>query len=275
MIYSLLEIVQLILSSMDSDEVNSISDTTESYQIAVMAKSVFNDICVDLNLPSQHLLFNLEASGDITKPVLMRMPSLNIRQMSSIKYDCVDTTLGETNSNYIDMTYIPFDDYIIRQTGYRNNTQNVGQMTVTSNGQSFNIMYLDNQFPRLYTTFDDNQILFDAYRADIDSTLVAAKTLCQGNQYQAFNLTDSFVPPLEPDQFSYFINKLKVRAWNELKSQENKEATAEARRLKIIEQKRKRRVPDVAEVYKVARYGRASSYGTYNQILQKWGRDST
>ncbi len=39
--YTLLEIVQEILSDMDSDEVNSIDDTTESEQVATIVKSTY------------------------------------------------------------------------------------------------------------------------------------------------------------------------------------------------------------------------------------------
>ena len=73
--YTLLEMTQLILSAMDSDEVNSISDTTESLQVANMARSVFYDMCVDMNFPCYETLLQLEASGDSAKPVLMTMPS--------------------------------------------------------------------------------------------------------------------------------------------------------------------------------------------------------
>ena len=274
MIYSLLEIVQLILASMDSDEVNSITDTTESYQIALMAKSVYNDICVDLNLPARETLFQLNASGDATQPVLMTVPTSLVTRINYVQYDTIDPTLGETNANYKELTYYPFADFLTKQNTFRLSTSDVGQMSFITGGQTFKIMYQSKQHPLYYTTFNDNTIIFDSYRKDIDTTLQKSKTLCSGMQYAAFTLLDTFVPVLEPSQFSYFINKLKTRAFYELKQQENKESTAETRRQKIVQQKRKRTVPDIAEVFKVARYRRNSAYGSYTSILEKWGRES-
>lgn len=273
--YSLLETVQLILSAMDSDEVNSISDTTESMQVANMSRSVFYDMCVDLNLPCYETLLQLEASGDPAKPVLMTVPTTLVRSIKWVKYDNVDSVLNETNSNYCDVTLMDFDDFLERQRGLRNGTSDVGQMSVVTGGEAFNFMYMTNQFPLYYTTIKDNTFIFDAYRSDLDTTLQKSKTMCMGMVYQIFLLEDSFVPNLEPDQFSYFINKLKVRAFNELKQVENKEAAIETRRQKIVQQKRKRQVPPTAEVFKVARYGRNSSFQNLDVNLERNGRNET
>lgn len=273
--YTLLEMTQLILSAMDSDEINSISDTTESYQIANMARSVFYDMCVDMNFPCYETLFQLEASGNTAKPVLMTVPVTLVREVKWVKYDNVDSVLNETNSNYCDVTPLNFHDFLERQRGLRNGTSNVGQMAVVTGGETFNFMYMTNQFPMYYTTIKDNTFIFDAYRSDLDTTLQKSKTMCMGMQYEVFLLEDSYVPNLEPDQFSYFINKLKVRAFNELKQQENKEAIQETRRQKIVQQKRKRQVPKIAEVYKVARYGRNSSFQNLDVDLERNGRNET
>lgn len=273
--YTLLEMVQLILSAMDSDEVNSISDTTESLQVANMARSVFYDMCVDMNFPCYETLLQLEASGDPAKPVLMTVPSTLIRNIKWVKYDNVDSVLNETNSNYCDVTLMDFDDFLERQRGLRNGTSNVGQMSVVTGGETFNFMYMTNQFPLYYTCIKDNTFIFDAYRSDLDTTLQKSKTMCMGMTYQVFLLEDTFTPALEPDQFSYFINKLKVRAFNELKQVENKEAVMETRRQKIVQQKRKRQVPRIAEVFKVARYGRNSSFQNLDVNLERNGRNET
>jgi hypothetical protein len=273
--YSLLEMVQLILASMDSDEVNSIGDTVESLQVANMARSVFYDICVDMNFPSYETLFQLEPSGDPDKPVLMTVPTTLVRNVKWVKYDNIDTVLGETNANYCDVTLMDFSDFLERQRGLRNGTSNVGQMDVVTKGETFKFMYMTNAFPLYYTCINDNTFIFDSYRSDIDMTLKKSKTMCMGMQYEIFLLEDSFVPNIEPDQFSYFINKLKVRAFNEIKQVENKEATAETRRQKIVQQKRKRQVPRIAEVYKVARYGRNSSFQNLDVNLERNGRNET
>jgi len=72
--YTLLELVQNILSSMDSDEVNSIVDTVEAQQVVAIVKTVYNDILTRGELNVQKTLFNLDASTISTKPVLMTKP---------------------------------------------------------------------------------------------------------------------------------------------------------------------------------------------------------
>src|SRR5690606_22458031 len=127
-------------------------------------------------------------------------------------------------------------------TGFRNDDVSVGEMNVTMNGELFPFMYRSDRHPQYYTTADDNTIIFDAYLSSLDTTLQKSKTMCLGNVYPAFLLQDSFTPDLDPSQFSYYINRAKVRAFNELKQQINQEAVAETRRQQIIVQKRKHKV---------------------------------
>ncbi len=72
--YTLLEIVQSVLSSMDSDEINSIDDTVESQQVVEIVKTVYDDIISRSDLNSNKTLFNLIGSTDPSKPTLMTRP---------------------------------------------------------------------------------------------------------------------------------------------------------------------------------------------------------
>lgn len=82
---TLLEMTQDILSSLDSDSVNSISDTTESQQVATIIKNKYYDIQARGSLPEQNVLFQLDPSLDATKPVLMLVPTGTSR-INWIKY---------------------------------------------------------------------------------------------------------------------------------------------------------------------------------------------
>ena len=57
--YSLIELVQRILESMDSDEVDSISDTVESLAVANSGKECYFDIISNLDLPEKVDIFQL------------------------------------------------------------------------------------------------------------------------------------------------------------------------------------------------------------------------
>lgn len=250
---TLLEMTQQVLSAMDSDEVNSISDTVESAQVASLIKQVYYDLITDLELTEHETVFQLNASGDNTKPCQMSLP-VGVMKMRSLQYDCrLD---GETLPDYKVLNLIDFDEFVARQTALRNEETDVDSQVVVMNGESYTLMYRTNKAPDFYTTADDNLLIFDSHDSTVDTTLQKSKTLCQGSIYPAWTHADSFYPDLDPTQFAGLINRAKQRAFKELKQQDNTEAAGEARRQKIVIQKRKRSVPDIAEVYKNPRYGR-------------------
>lgn len=253
MTYTLLEIVQLILSSLDSDEVNSWNDTVESTQVGHLLKSVFYDIAVDLNLPEHETIFELEASGDNTKPVIMTIPD-NVTRIDWIKYDNKET--ADTYQDYKTVEFKPIDKFIEFVQNRREETSNVGEVTVTLNNEDFEFIYRSDEFPNCYTTTDDKTLIFDAYKSTEDTTLQKSKTMCYGQVYPSFSLDNSFVPDLDPTQFSYYINRAKARAFAELKQTENQEAFGEARRQKIVLQKRKQRVKGETMFDRLPKYGR-------------------
>lgn len=254
--YTLLELTQMILSAMDSDEVNSISDTVEAQQVALLLKGVYYDLATDLGLPEHEALIELTASGDNTKPVLMTVPSTCIR-VSTISYD----TRG-TDADTIDLPqweplqYVPLNEFIKVTQQYRSDETTISSMQVTSGSDTFEFIHRNNCSPTYFTSFDDRQLIFDSYDSAVDSTLQKSKTLCYGSRYSEFLMQDTFVPDFDPTQFSYYLNRAKVRAFAELKQQEHREASGEARRQKIIIQKRGRTTPDLTLFEKRPNYGR-------------------
>lgn len=251
--YTLLELTQAILSAMDSDEVNSISDTVESDQVAHLIKGVYYDLATDLGLPEHETLFELTASGDNAKPTLMTLPS-TVYRINWVKYN--NKLTADTYSHYKDVTYIPFKQFLEMQNSLTGVSTGVGSMTFTNNSESFEIMYRSDRFPLYYTTPDDYTLLFDSYNSDEDTTLQKSKTMVSGMVYPTFSLTDSYTPDLNPQQFSLLLNTAKARAFYELKQVDNPDARREARRQKVINQYVKRRNEKVKEIFKAPRYGR-------------------
>lgn len=247
---------QMILSAMDSDEVNSISDTIESNQVALLLKGLYYDLANDLALPEHEGLIELTASGDNEKPVLMSVPSDVIR-VSSISYDtrgANDDTIALPQ--WRPLTFLPLNEFITFTQGYRSDETTVESMHVTSGSDTFEFIHRNDVMPTYFTTFDDQQLIFDSYDSDVDTTLQKSKTLCYGARYSAFTMQDNFIPDLDPTQFSYYLNRAKVRAFAELKQQEHREASTEARRQKIVIQKRQHKTPNLTPFQKRPNYGR-------------------
>lgn len=252
------DIVKHILSAMDSDEINSIDDTVESQQVALLVKGVYFDIASDLGLPEHEGLFELVESGNTLQPCVMTLPS-NVLRLNYIKYD--NKADADTYKDYKEVKFLEFQEFLDRSFSLRENTSDVGQQNFTNNiTETFETMFWTDRMPTFYTTTNDFQILFDSYDIAIDTTtLQKSKTMCHGVIYPEFEVADAFVPDLDPAGFSYLINKAKTRAFLELKQMPNQESAAESRRQKIISQKTQRTVEDVPQLFKAVRYGRNSA----------------
>lgn len=247
---TLLDMVQSILSSLNSDEVNSISDTTESMQIARIIQSKYYDILVRGALPEQTSLLQLTASGDTDRPVLMYVPSGVVR-IDWIKY-FDSTTATETDSSFshdlntdivdIDavgdpvptgykyVTGLPIDQFIDMINRFNPGDSEVDAFNFTEGGKNFTFYYKTNGQPQYYTVIENTYIIFDKYDSTLDSTLQASKTMAIGLKVTPFTLTDAFVPDLDDDKFPLLLNEAKVLAFYELKQQAHPKADQEIKR---------------------------------------------
>lgn len=251
---TVLELTQSILASMDSEEINSISDTVESYDIAVLLRDVYYDIAVELQVDAHESLFELEASGDALQPTLMYLPE-NVSKLYWLKYN--NQLITDTNSSYLPVEFKEFDQFYTMQNGLRENVTDVGEMTYQMNGEDFEIMYMTDRMPTHFTDIGNTTLLFNAYDSSEDTTLMKSKTMCGGLVYPTFTLDDLFIPELDAAQFPYYRNRAKVRAFAEKKQVENKEAASEARNQKVLIQKRKHRINEGPALKQLkARYGR-------------------
>jgi hypothetical protein len=224
---TLLEIVQSILSSMDSDEVNSISDTVEAQQVAAIVQETYNYLVSSINLPEHYSLFELQASGDPNLPVVMYLPS-NVLELKYLKYDTVLT--DEDGPIYKEVWPLELTEFLNRMYNLSSSNSNVGTATLTANSEDFPILFNNDRAPQYYTSFDDYSLLFDAYNSDEDTTLQKSKTVAFGRLSPSFSLTDSFTPDLDPEHFTLLLNESKAQAFAELKQLENRTAVARARR---------------------------------------------
>lgn len=227
--WSLLELVQSILSSMDSDEVNSIGDTIEASQVANVVKVVYNDIISRANLPEHFDLFELEPSNDLTKPTLMYRPD-KVQSILWLKYDIRPTPDAVTD--YQMVQYMEPLSFIERCMLLRNQTEPnvIHYQLERSNNSSIDIYGLNDKAPQYYTSWDDKTVVFDSYDKDVDGTLQKNKTMCYGEFEATFLMEDDFVPDLDPRQFSLLLNEAKALAFAEIKQVENAKAERGARR---------------------------------------------
>jgi hypothetical protein len=340
MAHTLLEITQSILSSLNSDEVNSISDTPESLQVAECIKTSYYNMLGRYDLPEHNQLINLQSSDNINQPTLMTKPlginriewiqyfdsnpmdsasqqtsqfgaynhdlnlDINITQpwtttsttsntvgtglktftvasatlpvvvgqgvqvtdatnsavsMTGIVVSYTSTTLvlnintsagSGTFANwtltgsggplqppgYIDVPIVDPHDFLRATTSFNLSDTNVGQYTLTIDQNTtglpgqFNVKYKNDNQPHFCCILSNYYILFDSFDNTQDSTLQSSKSLAYAWVMPPFILSDTFVPPLDDQQYPMLLNEAKSLAWFELKQMPNQKAEQEVLR---------------------------------------------
>lgn len=253
--YTLLEMTQQILYSLDGDEVSSITDTAESTAVAKIIEECYWDLVGQLDLPEHNDFFQLTATSSAT-PSLMTLPS-SVMSLDWIKYDSIAT--GETDHKYQPVQYLELKNFLDHVMDVSSDDDDVDQFSITIGSSTFNFKVTTNRFPSFYTSYDDYSILFDAYDSDEDAFLKSSKTLCYGSVEPTFTFSDSFTPDMDAKQFVYLLNEAKAQCWSDLKQQINTRAENKSRQNKIDSQKKKQNIgyPDNQNYYsRYPNYGR-------------------
>jgi hypothetical protein len=215
---TLLEMTQDILSDMDSDEVNSINDSVESLQVAQIIKTTYYNIIDGRDYDFLYELFQLDASGTSSRPTHMKLPE-NIIDLKYIKYNC--KTLTDTKDKYLKIKYLMPEDFMEVVDSRDSSKSNV---TVVTDPTGISINVMNDKAPEYFTSFDDENLVFDSYDSEVDTTLQNNKTQCHGKRSVAFTLLDSFTPDLPVQMFSYLLAEAKSTAFVTLKQMPNAKA---------------------------------------------------
>lgn len=243
---TLLDLTQDILSALDSDEVNSISDTTESLQVATVIKNTWLNMITRAGLPEQSGMFRLEASTDNTLPVLMFKPS-NVNTIEWVKYYDESTSPYDTTGfihdlnldieqspaypskpdlNYKDIVILPIKEFLYKINRYNPYEDNIESYTI----DGITLRYQVDKQPEYCTVLSDYQILFDSFDSSVEDTLQHSKTQCYGQKIPEFKMEDDFIPLLDDYQFPLLYNEAKSLAFFELKQTPHVKAEQESKR---------------------------------------------
>lgn len=232
---NLLDMTQEILESMESDIVDSINDTAESTAVARMIRRTYWDLFGVLEAPESFALFKLEETSAST-PILMTLPS-NVMSVEWIKYN--REIPSNTDDVWTTIAYYEQEDFLASTLQLTESAENTVTFDYTFRDDPIRVMYMNNAAPQWYTTFDQSTILFNSYDVTEDTYLKAAKTMCYGLVDETFQLTDTYVPPLNARQFPLLYNTAKAQCFAELKQAQNVTAEQRSRRLLISSQHNK------------------------------------
>jgi hypothetical protein len=224
---TLLNMVQNILSSMDSDNVNSISDTEEALQVAEVLKETYYEIIARHNWAFMFTMQNLEGVGDTTKPTKLRI-SDNLQRVHCLRYKTqVDP---DPNPKWTEMLYLQPCDFLDRVQ--RINT--VNEVVETTNDDGVEMYIVKDRMPRYWTSFDDEFIYLDSFDESMDTTLQASKTSVRGVRRATWTVSDTFVPDMPEEMFILLLNEAKSIVHLNMKQQPNLKAEQIARRQFIL-----------------------------------------
>lgn len=210
----MLEMVQGILSDMDSDEVNSIGDTVESEQVAWVIEQTFRNLSGTTVIPEQQELIQLEPLGEVDRPNYLKLPKdVDKVDIESIRYDTHRT--GETRQRYRDVIYLDPNSFLDRVLLRDNTTTNT---VIVLDFSGVPLLIRNDRRPRFWTSFNDEHLVFDSFDIEVDTTLQESKTVVWGKRRPRFNRHDNdFIPDIDADFFPLFYSEAKLLCFDQFK----------------------------------------------------------
>jgi hypothetical protein len=187
---------------MDSDSVNSISDTLEAEQVADIIRETYLDIIEEYDLKATHTIFKLTASGTTARPTHMSLPE-GYHSVEWVAYD-KRADSGATQRVFTRIPFMEPGDFI-KTLNQRNNDD--AEVDVISDPTGVELLIRNDTHPSYYTTFDGNLFVFDSYDSDIDSTLQSSKTQVYGQLTNDLTITDTATIDLPQELYNLLRNQ--------------------------------------------------------------------
>lgn len=215
---------QDIMSDMNSDEISSITDTVESLQVAQIIKSTYEEMMARKNWPHLQKLLALTSSTTPTRPTHMAVPEA-IKEVVSISYN--KRKASNTAPRWAEVVY-KYPDEFLRITNSRN-TDNLNMLEI-SDVSGVKLIIKTDAAPTYFTSFDDENIVFDSYDNSVDDTLQSSKTQVLAYVSPVFTLSNSFVPDLPIEMFSTLLAEAKSVCFTRIKQAPDGKSEQQAKR---------------------------------------------
>ena len=216
---TLLEMVQSILSDMDAEDVDSISDTVEAQQIGSVIEDTYYNIIAGREIPEHRKLSTITSLSNSAKPTHFTYPA-NTKSLAKLSYN---VTTGSTPS-WREIKYVQ-PDYFLE------NMDEADLLVETVSG-AVKIYVTSDAMPTYYTSFDDYHIIMNAYDATVETTLQNSKTRAYITEFPTFSQTDAHVPDIDETMFPYLLAEAKSTCFSLFKSGTDPKVEQAARRLK-------------------------------------------
>lgn len=243
---TLLYTVQRVLEKLNLDPVNSIADSEDALLISREAETTFYDMMTRAEWKQNLELLKLESVSDLSQPTVLLLPA-NVQGIDSVRYDC-----SELNKNK-DIRRIKFlepEEFLTRSYCLNTDKDNVVEMLVNGNL----VLVEDDKSPRYYTSFDNEQLVFDSYNKELSDTILASKSICYGEIVEPWLEEDTYVIPLHNDLYSLYLATLSAACSMYMNSEVSQED--ERRAARGISRMRREQIRTELEYFPKFKYGR-------------------
>ena len=216
---TLLQVVQSILSDMDSEDVNAIADTVEAQQVASVVEDTYFNIIAARDIPEHNKLIPLVSLTSTARPTHFTYPA-RTKQLMRVDYNIGTASVPD----YREIVYVEPLVFMDRmdQTAKK----------VTTVDQSVELFVGNDKDPSYYTSFNDNHIIMDAYDASVEANLASNKTRAFCAIYPTFSQTDSFAIDLDQTLMPLLLAEAKSACMSLFKGGSDPKIEQSARRLK-------------------------------------------
>lgn len=243
---TLLEIIQSVLSSMDSDEVNDIHDTVESRQVAEACKEVYYELMSYRDWDHLYKWRSLGALSNSQYPNYLRIPE-DVGRMEIFKYEVTEPS--DTHRVISEICYKSPAEFIDIVHTRRSSEPNI--LTVT-NHDGIDMFIKNDKSPEFWTSFDNEHIVADSYNSAVDSTLQESKSSALCRVQPKWSSTNTFTPDMPVEFFPAFLAEVKSTCHLYFKQQASQKDEQKAQR-------------GLAHVERKERFDRGSKWVTHGR----------
>lgn len=222
---TLLEMVQDILSDMNSFNVNNIHENQESRQVADIVKSTFYTISTYRYWPALYRTVELSGADQSVslKPTAFVIPN-EVVSLDRLYY------------NKIEMMYVEPRDFFEMSMKL---TTSTNQFIETFSLDGTPITCRNNIAPSLYTIISKTNAqgvlsyaVVDSYNKADGVTLLPSLTLALGQFAPEWQTDNMFIPDIPDQAFPYLLAEAKARCFLAIKGASNPATIADAARLR-------------------------------------------
>jgi len=221
---TLLEIVQDVMNDMTSDQVNSISDTEESIQIAQIAKTTYFEMIGRRDWPHLSKFTTLSSVSLLAQPTHLLVPA-NVSRLDWFKYN--KKRVAETRNRFEDVEYLHPDEFINKLNARNLDDTNV--ISIADFGGA-TLQIIDDKQPTYFTSFDDKYIVLDSYDTAIESSVQGSNTQIKAYTIPTWSAVDGFTPDLPTEHFPGYLAEVKSIAKYRLEGEADQKAEQQSER---------------------------------------------